>query len=251
MSSNLEQFTTDEPIFSRPINSRSAMEILAAFVVLTFFNCWSLLRLAVTSVWHREIQRQVGTLRRPNYRFLVCFLRRESCMSIQWPCVHTGLCMVCLPAGSLHLRALIWRQTFCSCSFALPLTCLCCFLCLLIIDKAHDSYVFRMQASDGREVHNVRGARAYYTDVGKRPIGGGLELWQGLFQLVFRSDQRIRRWTYTQERSSFPRPHAHQCWHFHSNNVGCWILLCYDLPLIASWGTGAVTFRRSPWNFWT
>jgi hypothetical protein len=25
-----------------------------------------------------------------------------------------------------------------------------------------------MQAGDGAEVHNVRGARAYYTDVGKR-----------------------------------------------------------------------------------
>jgi hypothetical protein len=48
-----------------------------------------------------------------------------------------------------------------------------------------------MQASDGKEVHNVRGARAYYTDVGKRIIGGGLELWQGLFQWVFRPDQQV------------------------------------------------------------
>lgn len=40
------------------------------------------------------------------------------------------------------------------------------------------------QAASGEEVHNVRGARTYYTDVGKRPIGGGLELWQGLFQSV-------------------------------------------------------------------
>lgn len=36
------------------------------------------------------------------------------------------------------------------------------------------------------EVHQVRGARAYYTDVGKRQIGGGLELWQGFFQSVSR-----------------------------------------------------------------
>jgi hypothetical protein len=41
-----------------------------------------------------------------------------------------------------------------------------------------------MQAGEGMEVHNVRGARAYYTDVGRRQIGGGLELWQGFFQLV-------------------------------------------------------------------
>jgi len=39
-----------------------------------------------------------------------------------------------------------------------------------------------MQAGDGAEVHNVRGPRAYYTHVGRRQIGGGLELWQGLFQ---------------------------------------------------------------------
>lgn len=48
--------------------------------------------------------------------------------------------------------------------------------------KSESDCLTRMQASDGREVHNVRGARAYYTDVGKRTIGGGLELWQGLFQ---------------------------------------------------------------------
>lgn len=42
-----------------------------------------------------------------------------------------------------------------------------------------------MQAANGGKIHNVRGARGYYTDVGKREIGGGLELWQGLFQSVF------------------------------------------------------------------
>lgn len=63
----------------------------------------------------------------------------------------------------------------------------------LFLNETHSSYVFRMQASDGRDVHNVRGPRAYYTDVGKRTIGGGLELWQGLFQSVFRPRQRFRR----------------------------------------------------------
>lgn len=32
------------------------------------------------------------------------------------------------------------------------------------------------------DIHQVRGARAYYTDVNKSQIGGGLELWQGYFQ---------------------------------------------------------------------
>lgn len=41
-----------------------------------------------------------------------------------------------------------------------------------------------MQAGSDGEIHHVRGARGYYTDFGKRPIGGGLELWQGLFQFV-------------------------------------------------------------------
>jgi hypothetical protein len=36
----------------------------------------------------------------------------------------------------------------------------------------------------GMDIHQVRGARAYYTDVGALKIGGGLELWQGFFQLV-------------------------------------------------------------------
>lgn len=41
-----------------------------------------------------------------------------------------------------------------------------------------------MQAGQDDEIHHVRGPRAYYTDFGKQPIGGGLELWQGLFQFV-------------------------------------------------------------------
>ena len=62
-----------------------------------------------------------------------------------------------------------------------------------------------MQAGDGAEIHNIRGPRAYYTDVGKREcndlyttssgahylfsksgrLAGGLELWQGFFQSVW------------------------------------------------------------------
>ena len=41
-----------------------------------------------------------------------------------------------------------------------------------------------MQAGSDYEIHHVRGARGYYTDFGKKPLGGGLELWQGLFQFV-------------------------------------------------------------------
>lgn len=41
-----------------------------------------------------------------------------------------------------------------------------------------------MQAGSDGEIHHVRGARGYYTDFGKKPLGGGLELWQGLFQFV-------------------------------------------------------------------
>ena len=44
-----------------------------------------------------------------------------------------------------------------------------------------------MIAGTGTEIHQRRGARSYYTDVGKYPIGGGLELWQGLFQYDFDS----------------------------------------------------------------
>ena len=42
-----------------------------------------------------------------------------------------------------------------------------------------------MKAGIGTEIHQRRGARSYYTDVGKYSLGGGLELWQGLFQYGF------------------------------------------------------------------
>lgn len=34
------------------------------------------------------------------------------------------------------------------------------------------------------DVHQVRGARMYLTDVGKQFLGEGLEIWQGYFQFV-------------------------------------------------------------------
>ena len=49
---------------------------------------------------------------------------------------------------------------------------------------SHLYFIWSMQAGSDEEIHHVRGARGYYTDFGKRPIGGGLELWQGLFQFV-------------------------------------------------------------------
>ena len=39
-----------------------------------------------------------------------------------------------------------------------------------------------MKAGIGTEIHQWQGAWSYYTDVGKSFLGGGLELWQGLFQ---------------------------------------------------------------------
>ena len=32
------------------------------------------------------------------------------------------------------------------------------------------------------DVHQVRSARLYVTDIGKRELQGGLEMWQGYFQ---------------------------------------------------------------------
>ena len=55
----------------------------------------------------------------------------------------------------------------------------CIFLGLLIFCSIRS-----MQAGSDGEIHHVRGARGYYTDFGKKPLGGGLELWQGLFQFV-------------------------------------------------------------------
>ena len=42
-----------------------------------------------------------------------------------------------------------------------------------------------MKAGIGTEIHQWQGTWSYYTDVGKSFLGGGLELWQGLFQYGF------------------------------------------------------------------
>jgi hypothetical protein len=43
-------------------------------------------------------------------------------------------------------------------------------------------YSYSGTSGSGMDIHQVRSARAYYTDVNKSRIGGGLELWQGFFQ---------------------------------------------------------------------
>ena len=50
----------------------------------------------------------------------------------------------------------------------------------------HTYHWFIMKAGIGTEIHQWQGTWSYYTDVGKSFLGGGLELWQGLFQYGFK-----------------------------------------------------------------